>query len=145
MECSHENVAAEGTDYTNRVSNLATVGAVRLTKKEDAHKATLIFKELEAAGAELNQKQVVLAARSNNAELLNYLIEEKGMNINQGFEHPPAEYFTPLISACSTNALDTVTYLLEHGADKNIVDTLGRKAIDYARTEEMKALLNKYN
>ena len=140
-----ENVAAEGTYYTNIASHLVTIGAVKLVNKEDAHKATLIFKELEAAGAELNQKQVVLAARANNVELLNYLIEEKGMDVNQGLEKPPAEVFTPLIGASSTNALETAKYLLEHGADKNLVDSLGRKAIDYASTEEMKTLLNKYN
>ena len=140
---AEENVDAEGTNYTNRASSLATPGGVRLSNKDDAHNATLIFKELEATGAELNQKQVVLAAGSNNAELLKYLIEEKGMDLNQGLEFP--QYFTPLTAACYDNSLDTAKYLLEHGANKNLINTEGKKAIDYAHTEEMKALLKKNN
>lgn len=140
-----ENVASEGTYYTNIASHLVTIGAVKLVNKEDAHKATFIFKKLVDAGAELDQRQVVLAARANNAELLNYLIVEKGMDVNQGLTNPPAEVFTPLIGASATNALETAKYLLEHGADKNLVDSLGRRAIDYASTEEMRALLNGHN
>jgi ankyrin repeat protein len=140
-----KNVAAEGTYYTNEASGLAQIGGYKLANKEDAHKATLIFKKLEAAGGDLDQRQVVLAARANNVELLNYLIEEKGMDVNKGVEMPSSEVFTPLIRASFTNALDTAKYLLEHGADKNLIDSLGRKAIDYASTEEMRALLNGNN
>lgn len=137
-----ENVAAEGAYYTNQASGLVLGGGGKLSNKEDAHGATLIFKELEAAGGAIIQKQVVLATNSNNAELLNYLIEEKGMDLNKGLEFP--QYFTPLTGACYQNALGTAKYLLEHGADKNLVNSQGKKAADYAYTEEMKALLNQY-
>jgi ankyrin repeat protein len=140
-----ENVVAEGTHYTNEASRLAPMGGFTLANKEDANRAMLVFMELEDAGADLDQRQVVYAARANNAELLNYLIEEKEMDVNQGLANPPAEYFTPLIGASSTNALETAKYLLKHGADKNLVDSLGRKAIDYASTDEMRALLNGHN
>ena len=111
--------------------------------KEDEHEVTLIFKELLNAGALVNQQAVVEAARYNYVELLDYFIEEVGLDVNEGYSYNDIseKLFSPLIAASSNNSLDTVKYLIEHGADKNIKNNQGKMAIDYAKTDEMRALL----
>jgi ankyrin repeat protein len=45
------------------------------------------------------------------------------------------------IVASAKNSIDTAKYLIAHGADKNIINNVGKMAIDYAKTDEMRALL----
>lgn len=116
--------------------------------KEDEYEITLIFKELLKAGALVDQQVIVESARYNNVELLDYFIEQKGMDINEGYNPTRvANYsiveasYSPLIAAVDNRSIDAVKYLIEHGADKSIKNNVGKMAIDYAKTDEMRALL----
>jgi hypothetical protein len=111
--------------------------------EEEEHEITLIFKELIKAGAQVDQQVVVEAARYNNVELLDYFIEEKGMNVNKGYNITLETTYSPLIAASDNNSLEAAKYLIEHGADKSIKNSIGKKASDYAKTDEMRALLLK--
>lgn len=117
--------------------------------KEEEHEITFMFKELLNAGALVDQQVVVESARYNNVELLDYFIEQRGMDINVGYtpnrwtDKPFVEAsYSPLIAASDNNSIETARYLIEHGADKNIKNNVGKMAIDYAKTDEMWALLS---
>jgi hypothetical protein len=122
----------------------------RIYTEEEEHEITLIFKELIKAGALVDQQAVVVAAKYNDMELLDYFIEEVGMDVNEGYKSPmmvtsssPFETtYSPLIAASDNNSLEAAKYLIEHGADKNIKNNVGKKALDYAKTDEMRALLS---
>lgn len=113
----------------------------RIYTEEEEHEIVLIFKELIKAGAKVDQQVVVMAARYNNVELLGYFIEEIEMDINEGYNITLETPYSPLIAASDNNSLETAKYLIEHGADKNINNNVGKKALDYAKTDEMRALL----
>jgi ankyrin repeat protein len=122
----------------------------RIYTEEEEHEITLIFKELIKAGARVNQQVVVVAAKYNNIELLAYFIEEVGMDVNEGYKSsmmvtsnsPFETSYSPLIAASDNNSLEATKYLIEHGAEKSIKNNFGKIALDYAKTDEMRALLS---
>ena len=96
---------------------------------------TEIFKLLESMGGNIydvslyGKTTLILAAQGNNLMLLKYLVEEKHMDIN----HQTISGWTALMAAAwfdETN--ERVKYLLEHGADKTIVNNYGQTALDVA-------------
>ncbi|RHW43348.1 ankyrin repeat domain-containing protein [Neobacillus notoginsengisoli] len=132
------------SDYVEATQFFSLYRTENIKTKEDIHENVLIFKELLNAGALVDQQAVVEAAKHNYVELLDYFIEQVGLNVNEGysFNNITEEIFTPLIAASENNSLETAKYLIEHGADKNIKNNSGRMAIDYAKTDEMRALLS---
>ncbi|KAJ2389850.1 palmitoyltransferase akr1, partial [Coemansia sp. RSA 2559] len=63
-----------------------------------------------------------VAVLSNSMDLVRYLIEEKGVNVNVRSDNFNV---SPLFWAISHARLNMVIYLLEHGADPTLVDSVG--------------------
>lgn len=63
------------------------------------------------------------------SEMMKYLVQA-GVNVN---EQRLKSGKTVLIHAALWGRVEDVEYLLAHGADKNIIDKEGRKAIDYTK------------
>ena len=105
-------------------------------QQEPPEDATEIFKLFESMGADIyfemehyGSNVLTFAACSNNLLLLQYLVEEKGMDVN----YRGVFGSTALISvAHSDNSTKITKYLLKHGADKAMVDDFGKTALDYA-------------
>ncbi len=74
------DVISEEVEATNPYSREG-----RKYTKEEEHESTLIFKELLKAGALVDSQAVVVAAKYNNMELLDYFIEEVGLDVNEGY------------------------------------------------------------
>ena len=68
-----------------------------------------------------------------NTEILIYLLSE-GHNINER----GSKQRTALIEAAALNNISLARFLVNRGADKSLVDSSDKKAIDYALTEKMK-------
>lgn len=93
-----------------------------------------------------------LAAKTNNLNLVRYLIENVGCSVNainqQQTRQLRASFFsdddildayfsegeTPLHTACSNGHVDVVKYLVEHGADCSIHNRAGETPIDQAKS-----------
>ncbi|MGN1270009.1 MAG: ankyrin repeat domain-containing protein [Clostridia bacterium] len=131
------------SDYVEATQFFSLGRTEHIKTNEDVHENTLIFKELLNAGALVDQQAVVEAAKHNYVELLDYFIEQIRLNVNDGYSYNNIreKIYSPLIAASDNNAIDTAKYLIEHGADKNIKNNVGKMAIDYAKTDEMRALL----
>ena len=71
------------------------------------------------------------------------LLLNAGANINCRNEH----LYTPLITASRWNHLETAHYLLENGADPNLTDNNGMRAVTWAGDQrlELKQLLEAYS
>ncbi|KAJ1907166.1 palmitoyltransferase akr1 [Coemansia sp. IMI 209127] len=63
-----------------------------------------------------------VAVLSNSIDLVRYLVEEKGVNVNVRSANFDV---SPLFWAISHMRLNMVVYLLEHGADPTLVDSVG--------------------
>ena len=73
------------------------------------------------------------AAEYGHKDVVELLIELKS-DVNKS----GSDRYTPLMVAANRGHLDVVKVLLEHGADKELVNKYGRKAVDLAKTDEMK-------
>ena len=100
-----------------------------------AEEATEIFKLLESMGGNIydvnlyKNTTLILAAQGNNLVLLEYLVEEKHMDIN----HQIISGWTALMAAAGyDDTTGSLKYLLEQGADKTIVNNGGKTALDIA-------------
>jgi len=78
-----------------------------------------------------------MAVTYDNMEIVRYLIE-KGYNVNNTNRK---SRFTSLMAAVCYGRVDIVKLLLEKGADKEIVDSKGFSAIDFARKMNKKSIL----
>lgn len=67
--------------------------------------------------------------------VLKYLVENCEVNINQGIIISPLKGGTVLHLAYSLNEMEIAKYLIEHGADQNIVDNNGKKPHEYSENE----------
>ncbi len=93
------------------------------------------YKYLQAYGAERqvpanHRPPLILAAMNNQVDMLRYLLTGT-MNI----EVRDVDGRTALMAASARNALNAVTFLLEHGAIPTKQNADGRSAIDYAIEE----------
>jgi ankyrin repeat protein len=73
----------------------------------------------------------------NNINMVEYMIEQ-GVDVN--FTQRRSK-FTPLMAAASYGRTDIAKLLIDHGADKNVVDVKGFSAIDFARKMNKKSIL----
>ena len=91
---------------------------------------------------DLTRKKVsmmVFILSTGNDELLKYAVEEQNGDVNI-----QCGKYTPLSWAAKNGSAETVAYLLEQGADKNI-EIKGKTAMDWAqyyKRTEIVALLN---
>jgi hypothetical protein len=79
---------------------------------------------------------LILAIRDEDLDFVKFLIEEKGLNINQGRG-------TPLWAASEKGNLDMVKYLVEHGAVVTINDGATYEAARYGYLDILKYLVEK--
>jgi len=71
-------------------------------------------------------------------EVLLSILETPGVDVNQ----PDKSGATPLMHAAKNGNLDAVAWLLKRGADPSLVDSKGRKALDYAAQESNPFILS---
>ena len=135
----------EVVEYLLQAGALATVNA----KSKDGWTATWkgargghleVVRILVSKGADTNIADnegltpLYVAAESGHLQVVQVLLDN-GAKVNQ----PSNGNITPLAAATASNRLAekpqmaVLLCLLEHGADSNIVDARGRKAIDLAR------------
>ena len=77
------------------------------------------------------------ADKDANIEMVEYIIE-KAIDVNKTNRR---SRFTPLMAAASYGRAEIAKLLLEHGADKNIVEEKGFNATDFARKMNKKSVL----
>nr|WP_321265573.1 ankyrin repeat domain-containing protein [uncultured Sulfurimonas sp.] len=73
----------------------------------------------------------------DNIKMVEYILS-KGIDIN--FTHRRSR-FTPLMAAASYGRVSIAKLLINHGANKDAVDTKGFSAIDFARKMNKKSIL----
>ena len=119
-------------------------------RPEDYKEIIEIFELFEREGANIYEAEggytiLMYAARANDLTLLKYLIEKKGMDVNDVVQDPYSKN-TALIIAVKFSDLSfadpqVVKYLLDQGADKTMTDETGRTALDWAiRDNNQKAI-----
>lgn len=69
-----------------------------------------------------------LASMGDNTLIARYVINERKLDINKQDSYGQ----TPLVLACEYNSTETAQLLIKSGADKNIKDSSGKTAYDYA-------------
>jgi ankyrin repeat protein len=72
---------------------------------------------------------------TGDLELVRYLVDEKGMDVNKTQRKSG---FTPLMQAASYGYTDIVRYLLEKGADIDARDSSNLNVIDYTKKLQRK-------
>lgn len=78
-----------------------------------------------------------MAITYDNLEMINYILQ-KGIDVNKTTRKSG---LTPLMTASCYGRVEVVKTLLDHGADKNIVDAKGFTATDFARKMNKKTIL----
>ncbi|MFT7859626.1 MAG: ankyrin repeat domain-containing protein [Sulfurimonas sp.] len=78
-----------------------------------------------------------IAITYNNHEMVNYLLEN-GRDVNHTNRRSG---FTPLMAAACYGRVEIAKTLLENGADKEIKDSKGFTAVDFARKMNKKSVL----
>ncbi|WP_457749223.1 ankyrin repeat domain-containing protein [Sulfurimonas sp.] len=78
-----------------------------------------------------------MAITYDNIEIVNYLIEQ-GKDVNKTTRKSG---FTALMGAACYGRVEIATILLENGADKNVKDSKGFSAVDFARKMNKKSIL----
>ena len=81
-----------------------------------------------------------VAAKNKNMKVLKRVLS-LGLDIN----HQDQCGHTPLMDAVLNGTKEAIKILLDHGADTIIRDSRQKMAIDYAKNQEIKELLNKYS
>ncbi|KAL6624649.1 hypothetical protein ACP70R_031970 [Stipagrostis hirtigluma subsp. patula] len=97
-----------------------------------------------AAVRDANKRTALhFAAREGRTEVCAFLVDELGLPVDPKDDDGE----TPLIHAARLGRLDTVEYLLDHGADPSLASSLGATALHHAagigKLEVMKLLLSK--
>ena len=108
---------------------------------EDYKEIIEIFELFEREGVNINETYggytiLMQAARANDLALLKYLVEKRGMAVNDVVQDSEM-ISTALITAVQFSDLSfadpqVVKYLLDQGADKTMTDVIGRTALDWA-------------
>jgi ankyrin repeat protein len=100
---------------------------------------------VERGGANVNAARttdgttaLMWASMNGHLEVVRYLVELGGANVNAAMTD---DGFTSLMWACQEGRLEIVRYLCQHGADPNITNKEGKKAIDYANNPAIKSIL----
>ena len=111
----------------------------------DEEQIAEIFFFLLENGVEINPKGGLLhsASADNNIEVVRYLVEEKGFDVNS-----QNAAWTPLMSAAFWGSTDVAEYLLSKGANPKIRSHYEELAIDIAKSmqrEEIVELLINYD
>ncbi len=108
--------------------------------------ATESARLLIEAGADINKKDYfgitpLMQALVRGHTSIVRLIIKAGANPNQRFNELGV---TPLMVASAFNYQDMAKMLLEEGADASIANKFGKKALDIAKSAEMKKILEPY-
>jgi len=69
--------------------------------------------------------------------VVDFILKQKGVNINCG----DCDKETPLMWCAMLNLTKHARFLLSKGADPNVKDRRGKRAIDYAKSTEMRQIL----
>lgn len=108
------------------------------------------FRLLKEYGADFTKTNALHRAASSSRprrlDVMAYLLDEGGVNINQfEYEHDP-DYFeepyrigigTALHAAVWSKRIENAKFLVERGIDKDLTDDEGRKAVDIARERDI--------
>lgn len=81
------------------------------------------------------QGALFYAAASGDADILNYLFNDRGLKY--AVNNADNSGRTPLFSAAENGNGEAVRFLLANGANPNIADKNGHKAVDWARANKM--------
>ncbi len=87
--------------------------------------------QVDAQGVSLLDEAIV----SGSLELVRYLVEEKGMDVNRTERKSG---FTPLMQAAAYGYTDIVDFLLEKGADIHARDSSNLNVIEYTKKLQRK-------
>jgi len=108
-----------------------------------------IVKLLIDAGADVNAMDTSGTAPLHNASKMGNtnivrLLIDAGADVNvKNNDITYMAHMTPLHIASIMSRIETVRLLIDAGADVNAMDLLGKKPIDYARTDDIRNLLLK--
>ena len=136
--------AAVGTMLEKRMINVNTVrDAGNLSPVIYAVMASNLemLKLLCESGASLSAKDnngcgaLFYAAVSGDVDILKYLFNDRGLKY--AVNNTDNSGRTPLFSAAENGNGEAVRFLLDNGANPNIADNNGHKAIDWARANKM--------
>lgn len=105
-------------------------------KNNDLPAMQSIYESLSAEERSGAIKKATMLVNRVEADTYAYLLAQ-GANPNQRDRHDS----TPLIEASTYNNVNVAKLLLKAGADKTAVNGDGKSALDYAKTEAMRALL----
>ena len=128
-----ESVVAKGAnvEVTGPKSRTSTIWAA-------ANGHTAIVKFLHGQGADIDAKDsggqtpLMFAVKGSHRDTVEYLLEN-GADVNA---RSKKRGFTALITAAAVGDVEVVRLLLEHGADKSVVELGGHTALDRARQYE---------
>ncbi|KAF4991316.1 hypothetical protein FDECE_14086 [Fusarium decemcellulare] len=126
--------SGRNTSVLGNAGNMAHVETFRILKEHgvDFTKSNVLHR---AAGS----------TRKGRVEVMAYLLDEAGANINQlEYEHDPDHFEgehrigegTALHSAVRVKSAENIKFLIERGIDKDLVDWKGLKAVDKAREKD---------
>ena len=127
--------------------NVADLDFTPLTYALRNNKEGYLINYLNENGADLFYKNkdkktslMIAAKYNNNIDVIKFLLM-KGLNVNakDNFGKTPLFY---AVENDLDNKKEIIIELLKHGADKNIVDSKGKKAVDYTKNKVIKDIIN---
>ena len=93
--------------------------------------------KIDALDHHMNTVMHILCENKKNLKIIQYLVEDKGINCE--VQNEDGE--TPIFNASRYDQVEIVRYLLCHGADKYIVNTIDEYPCDVTNNDEIKRLL----
>lgn len=127
-----EYLYSKGADINviNRVGHSALSRALAFNNEMGAHALIDLGIDLSITG----ERALIGCAYDGRNHILELLLS-KGVDINCFIPTTNVFFYgiTPLIAAVKGNQLETVKYLIQHGADSTKTDKLGCRAYNYAR------------
>ena len=109
-------------------------------KNEDADAVENLLKENNPADLDkdISKEIAILGTAKGKLYLVDYALNHLGIGINDVVN---LDNQTLLIIAAISNKINSVNYLLDHGADKGHKDYFNKIALDYAIEKEIKEIL----
>lgn len=113
------------------------------TKKEELWYENKVEKMIKRGDKIDKDENTILhyVAATENIDLAASVLNDYDLDIN----HKNDQGQTPIFWSVEHNCLDMLTYLLSHGADKDITDAKGKTACDYAMELGYESLATTFN
>ncbi|KAI1817202.1 ankyrin repeat-containing domain protein [Poronia punctata] len=125
-----KNAAVENTSTSTILETCASFGSVAMFKFLEKRGATLSPGTLHGAVETAASKGVDPDTDADDAEMLRYLVDERGLDVNVIDDNAG----TPICCAARwERGVAVVRWLLRKGADPDLEDKDGRDALEFAR------------